>query len=139
MWRRRCSPARIPTATLTDPRTQMRAVFRDGLLPALQIDAVVLRAFVRNLNMLSPPDALLGDADVGARVFAAWEARANRPPAPTARAGDADRVPPTGLTRSSSSRPVLAISVGFGPEYRPRSDRDGRQRDPVGIGSGRAS
>jgi hypothetical protein len=71
-----------PDGDVTDPRTQMRAVFRDGLLPALQIDAIVLRAFVRNLNMLSPPDALVGDPDVGARVFAAWEDRDNRPPAP---------------------------------------------------------
>ena len=70
-----------PDGDVTDPRTQMRAVFRDGLLPALQTDAVVLRAFVRNLNMLSPPDALVGDPDVGARVFAAWEARDSRPPA----------------------------------------------------------
>ena len=54
-----------PDGDVTDPRTQMRAVFRDGLLPALSTDAVVLRAFVRNLNMLSPPDALLGDPDVG--------------------------------------------------------------------------
>jgi 2-polyprenyl-6-methoxyphenol hydroxylase-like FAD-dependent oxidoreductase len=71
-----------PDGDVTDPRTQMRAVFRDGLLPALSTDAVVLRAFIRNLNMLSPPDALLADPDVGARVFAAWEDRANRPPAP---------------------------------------------------------
>ena len=57
----------------------MRAVFRDGLVPALQTDAVVLRAFVRNLNLLSDPDALMGDTDVSARVLAAWEQRHGRP------------------------------------------------------------
>ena len=57
----------------------MRAVFRDGLVPALQTDAVVLRAFVRNLNLLSEPDALMSDTDVSARILAAWEQRHDRP------------------------------------------------------------
>jgi hypothetical protein len=67
----------------------MRAVLRDGLLPALRLDAVVLRAFMRNLNLLSPPDALLHDADVAARVFKVWQERDQRPaPEPI---GPADR------------------------------------------------
>ncbi len=41
-----------------DPRTFMRAVFRDGLVPALRTDPTVLRAFMRNFNLLTPPDAL---------------------------------------------------------------------------------
>ena len=68
-----------PDGDDTDPRTQMRAVFRDGIVPALQTDAVVLRAFVRNLNLLSEPDALMSDTDVSARIFAAWEQRHDRP------------------------------------------------------------
>lgn len=68
-----------PDGDGTDPRTMMRAVFRDGLLPALQTDQVVLRAFLRNLNLLSQPDELMADADVSARVLAVWEQRDNRP------------------------------------------------------------
>ncbi|MFM7045687.1 MAG: NAD(P)/FAD-dependent oxidoreductase [Ilumatobacteraceae bacterium] len=71
-----------PDADTGDPRTFMRSVFRDGLLPAIRSDAVVLRAFFRSLNLLSAPDALLKDPDVGARVFAVWQDRENRPPEP---------------------------------------------------------
>jgi 2-polyprenyl-6-methoxyphenol hydroxylase-like FAD-dependent oxidoreductase len=69
-----------PDADQSDPRTFMRAVFRDGLLPALRRDPVVLRAFVRNFNLLSPPEALIKDPDVSARVLAAWNERDQRPP-----------------------------------------------------------
>ena len=69
-----------PDGDDTDPRTMIRAVFRDGLLPALQTDAVVLRAFLRNLNLLTEPDALMSDPDVSARVLAAWEQREHRTP-----------------------------------------------------------
>jgi 2-polyprenyl-6-methoxyphenol hydroxylase-like FAD-dependent oxidoreductase len=65
-----------------DPRTFMRAVFREGLLPALRSDSTVLRAFFRNLNLLTPPDSLATDPDVGARVLQAWNERATRPPEP---------------------------------------------------------
>ncbi len=71
-----------PDGDATDPRTFMRGVFRDGLLPALRRDAVVLRAFFRSLNLLTAPDALVKDADVGARVLAVWQDRDNRPPEP---------------------------------------------------------
>jgi len=71
-----------PDADATDPRTQMRAVFRDGLAPAMRADPVVLRAFFRSLNLLTPPDALAKDPEVGARVYAAWSDRDNRPPDP---------------------------------------------------------
>jgi hypothetical protein len=60
----------------------MRGVFRDGLLPAIRSDAVVMRAFVRNFNLLTPPDTLAKDADLGARVLAVWNDRDNRPPEP---------------------------------------------------------
>ena len=71
-----------PDGDTTDPRAFMRSVFREGLLPALRLDAVVLRAFVRNLNLLSPPDALMTDPDVGARVLAVFQDRENRAPEP---------------------------------------------------------
>lgn len=71
-----------PDGDTSDPRTFMRSVFRDGLLPAIRSDAVVLRAFFRSFNLLSAPDAMMTDTDVGARVLAAWNDRDNRPPEP---------------------------------------------------------
>ncbi|MFN8023990.1 MAG: NAD-binding protein [Acidimicrobiales bacterium] len=71
-----------PDADTSDPRTFMRAVFRDGLLPAARTDAVVMRAFFRSLNLLTSPDALATDPDIGARVLAAWNERDSRPPEP---------------------------------------------------------
>lgn len=71
-----------PDADSDDPRTFMRAVFRDGLVPAMRSDSVVLRAFFRSFNLLSRPDALATDPDIGARVLAAWNERDQRPPEP---------------------------------------------------------
>lgn len=68
-----------PDGDTSDPKTMMRSVLREGLLPALRSDAVVLRAFMRNLNLLSAPDALMKDAEVMNRVFAVWQDRENRP------------------------------------------------------------
>lgn len=70
-----------PDGDTSDPRTMMRAVFRDGLLPAIRTDAVVLRAFFRNLNLLTPPDSLMTDPEVSARVLAVWQDKDRRPPA----------------------------------------------------------
>jgi hypothetical protein len=67
-----------PDGDTTDPRTFMRSVLREGLLPALRYDAVVLRAFMRNLNLLTAPDALMKDPEVMNRVFAVWQDRENR-------------------------------------------------------------
>lgn len=71
-----------PDADLSDPRTFQRTVLRDGLLPAMRSDAIVLRAFFRSFNLLTAPDEMIKDADVGARVFAVWQDRDNRPPEP---------------------------------------------------------
>ncbi len=71
-----------PDGDSDDPRTFMRGVFRDGLLPAIRQDEVVLRAFIRSLNLLTSPEAMASDPDVGARVLAVWQDRENRPPEP---------------------------------------------------------
>ncbi len=71
-----------PDADSGDPRTFMRAVFRDGLLPAMRTDAVVLRAFFRSFNLLDRPEAMATDPDIGARVLAVWQDRDNRPAEP---------------------------------------------------------
>jgi hypothetical protein len=42
----------------------------------------VLRAFFRTFNLLSTPDAMATDADIGNRVLAVWQDRENRPPEP---------------------------------------------------------
>jgi hypothetical protein len=69
-----------PDTDTSDPKTFMRSVLREGLLPALRSDQVVLRAFMRNLNLLSTPDAMMKDPEVMNRVFAVWQDRENRPP-----------------------------------------------------------
>lgn len=71
-----------PDGDPEDPRTFMRSVFREGLLPALRTDIVVLRAFFRNFNLLTRPDALLTDPEVTGRVFAVFGDRENRPHEP---------------------------------------------------------
>jgi len=71
-----------PDADSTNPRTFMRGVFRDGLVPAIRSDAVVMRSFLRSFNLLSTPDAMATDGDVSARILAVWQDRDNRPPEP---------------------------------------------------------
>jgi 2-polyprenyl-6-methoxyphenol hydroxylase-like FAD-dependent oxidoreductase len=66
--------------TESDP---MRALLREGLLPALRVDPVVLRAFLRMLNLLDPPDALLTNFDVIGRVMQVYQDREQRPPEPS--------------------------------------------------------
>lgn len=69
-----------PDADASDSRTFIRSVLRDGLLPAMRSDAVVLRAFFRTFNLLCAPDTIVKDPDVFGRVLAAWNDRENRPP-----------------------------------------------------------
>jgi 2-polyprenyl-6-methoxyphenol hydroxylase-like FAD-dependent oxidoreductase len=58
----------------------MRAMMRDGLLPAMRVDPVVLRAFLRMFNLLEAPDSLLTNMDVIGRVMQAYQDRDQRPP-----------------------------------------------------------
>jgi 2-polyprenyl-6-methoxyphenol hydroxylase-like FAD-dependent oxidoreductase len=71
-----------PDADQTDPQTFLRSVLRDGLRPAMRVDPVVLRAFLRTFNLLAPPETLATDPVVQARVLAVWQDRDNRPPEP---------------------------------------------------------
>jgi len=61
-----------------DPKAYMRSVLRDGLIPALQEDIVVLRAFMRVFNLLSEPTDLMKDPDLFGRVLAVWNRREER-------------------------------------------------------------
>jgi 2-polyprenyl-6-methoxyphenol hydroxylase-like FAD-dependent oxidoreductase len=65
-----------------DPAAFLRDVMTNGLLPAIRVDAVVFRAFLRMFNLLTAPDALMTDADVIGRVLAVYGDRDNRPPEP---------------------------------------------------------
>ena len=78
--RRDQDPGEDPEAT---QRRFLREVLRDGLLPAVRTDAVVFRAFLRGLNLLDGPDALLADGDVIGRVLAVYQDRDARPPEPS--------------------------------------------------------
>ncbi len=64
-------------------RRELAALLRDGVAPAVRLDPVVYRAFVRMFNLLSPPDALLADHDVIGRVLAVYQDRDRRSPEPS--------------------------------------------------------
>jgi len=70
------------TPGAVDPSDFLRGVLREGLLPALRSDPVVLRAFLATFNLLRPPDSLLSDADVIGRVMAIYQTRNERPAEP---------------------------------------------------------
>lgn len=63
-----------------DPAAYLRSLLRDGLVPALREDLVVLRAFLRVFNMLEPPMALLASPGLLQRVIAVWQRRHQREP-----------------------------------------------------------
>jgi 2-polyprenyl-6-methoxyphenol hydroxylase-like FAD-dependent oxidoreductase len=69
-----------PASTEVDPQDFARELLRDGLLPAMRVDPVVLRAFLRMFNLLEAPDSLMNDADVIGRVMAVFSQRDERPP-----------------------------------------------------------
>ena len=64
-----------------DPALFMRSVIREGLQPASRTHAVVWRSFIRLLNLLSTPDALMAP-EVAGPILTAWQERAARPPDP---------------------------------------------------------
>lgn len=63
-----------------DPRAFVQSVFRDGLVPALRTSPIVFRAFLRWFNLLSTPDALMGDPAIVTEVLAAYQNRAHHAP-----------------------------------------------------------
>jgi 2-polyprenyl-6-methoxyphenol hydroxylase-like FAD-dependent oxidoreductase len=62
-----------------DPRAFVQGIFRDGLLPAIRTSPIVFRAFLRWFNLLSTPDALMGDPAIVNEVLAAYHAREAHP------------------------------------------------------------
>jgi 2-polyprenyl-6-methoxyphenol hydroxylase-like FAD-dependent oxidoreductase len=63
-----------------DAAAYLRAVVRDGLIPALGEDLIVLRAFLAMFNLLTPPQASFQNPEVFSRVLASFARRAERPP-----------------------------------------------------------
>ncbi len=72
-----------PDDGFDDAKRLERSVLRDGLRPAMRSDVTVLRAFMRNFNLLTAPDTVIKDLDVMGRVFSAWQERETRPPEPS--------------------------------------------------------
>lgn len=68
--------------TVLDPSDVARSLLRDGLLPAIRVDPVVLRAFLRMFNLLVPPDSLITDPDIVRRVMTVYQDKDDRPPEP---------------------------------------------------------
>jgi len=62
-----------------DPEQFIKDVMREGLMPAVRTDPYVMRAFLRTVNLLSPPHAMMSDPDVIGRVLASYQERHNRP------------------------------------------------------------
>jgi len=63
-----------------DPGAFMRELLRDGMMPAVRTDASVFRAFVRTFNLLDPPDQLMNDPEVMAKVMQCFGERDTRRP-----------------------------------------------------------
>jgi len=63
-----------------DPRATMRSLLRDGLVPGLREDLVLMRAFMRIFNLLEAPSDMLRRPDLMQHVLAAWQRRETRAP-----------------------------------------------------------
>ena len=63
-----------------DPKGFIRSLLREGLVPAMREDIVVLRAFMRIFNMLESPRNLLENPQFVQRVLAVWQRRGEREP-----------------------------------------------------------
>jgi flavin-dependent dehydrogenase len=63
-----------------DPKAFMRSLIREGLGHALREDIHVLRAFMRVLNLLDPPQDLMRRPEIFQSVLKSWNERHTRPP-----------------------------------------------------------
>jgi 2-polyprenyl-6-methoxyphenol hydroxylase-like FAD-dependent oxidoreductase len=63
-----------------DPKAFTRSLLREGLGHALRDDVNVLRAFMKVMNLLEPPQDLLKKPEIFQSVLSAWSDRHNRPP-----------------------------------------------------------
>lgn len=61
-----------------NPKAFIRGLVKDGLLPAMREDVVLLRIFLRTLHLLDPPGDLMKNPEVFNRVFASYDRREQR-------------------------------------------------------------
>lgn len=61
-----------------DPKGFFRGLIREGLIPALEEDLVLLRKFLRTMNLLDPPGDLMQDPVVMQRVIESYNRRGER-------------------------------------------------------------
>jgi len=61
-----------------DPKAYLRDLMRHGFIPALRLDASVLRAFLRGFNLLDPPAEILAQPALLKRVLAVYRDREHR-------------------------------------------------------------
>jgi 2-polyprenyl-6-methoxyphenol hydroxylase-like FAD-dependent oxidoreductase len=72
-------PPKPPSGTgAVDPRAYLRDLLLRGLVPALRLDATVLRAFMRSFNLLDPPGDLMREPALLGRVLAVYQKRHER-------------------------------------------------------------
>lgn len=62
-----------------NPKGFVRTLIREGLLPALEEDQLVLRKFLRMMNLLEPPGDIMQDPVVMQRMLDSYGRRAERP------------------------------------------------------------
>jgi 2-polyprenyl-6-methoxyphenol hydroxylase-like FAD-dependent oxidoreductase len=72
------APGRPSGTGPVDPRAALRDLLLRGLVPALRLDATVLRAFMRTFNLLDPPGDVMRSPDLLARVLAVYQRRHER-------------------------------------------------------------
>ena len=81
-WARQLRQAAAPEppdgSGRVDPKAYLRDLMRRGFLPALRLDATVLRAFLRGFNLLDPPTEFLAHPEVLKRVLAIYQDRDHR-------------------------------------------------------------
>ena len=81
-WARRVreeGPPKPPEAGgVVDPRAYLRDLLLRGLVPALRLDATVLRRFLRGVNLLDAPGDLMREPDLLRRVLAVYQRRNER-------------------------------------------------------------
>jgi 2-polyprenyl-6-methoxyphenol hydroxylase-like FAD-dependent oxidoreductase len=72
------APRPAKAAGAVDPRAYFRHLLLYGLVPALRLDATVLRAFSRSFNLLDPPGDLMKRPEVLQRVLRIYQGRSQR-------------------------------------------------------------
>ena len=104
-----------PGPGAVDPRAYLRDLLLRGLVPALRLDATVLRAFMRSFNLLDPPGDLMREPALLGRVLAVYQKRPR-----AGRAGPRPR-PRGPAARHRGGMSPRRVRIPPGPACRSRS------------------